>query len=136
MGMTVEEYRKIICKQQKGNKLNAVNTNIDGLEFASKSEAKRYAELKMLQAAGEISDLRTQVKYVLIPSQRGDNGKVIEKECSYIADFVYHDNRANKTIVEDVKGYSNPASATYAKFVIKRKLMLYIHGIRVVEVKY
>ena len=134
--MTVEEYRKLIHKQQKGNKLNAVKTNIDGLEFASKSEAKRYAELKMLQAAGEISDLQMQVKYVLIPSQRGDNGKVIEKECSYIADFVYHDNRANKTIVEDVKGYTNPASATYAKFVIKRKLMLYIHGIRVVEVKY
>lgn len=136
MGMTVEEYRKLVHKQQKGNKLNAVKTNIDGLEFDSKSEAKRYAELKMLQAAGEISDLQMQVEYVLIPSQRDGNGRVIEKECSYIADFVYFDNWQNKTIVEDVKGYTNPASATYAKFVIKRKLMLYIHGIRVVEVKY
>ena len=123
-------------KQKKGNKLNAVKTTLDGIEFASKDEAKRYAELKMLQAAGEISDLQMQVKYVLIPSQKDDKGKVIEKECSYIADFVYFDNWQNKTIVEDVKGYTNPASATYAKFVIKRKLMLYIHGIRVVEVKY
>ena len=134
--MTLEEYRKLVHKQKKGNKLNAVKTTLDGIEFASKDEAKRYAELKMLQAAGEISDLQMQVKYVLIPSQRDDKGKVIEKECSYIADFVYFDNWQNKTIVEDVKGYTNPASATYAKFVIKRKLMLYIHGIRVVEVKY
>ena len=57
--MTLEEYRKLVHKQQKGNKLNAVKTNIDDLEFDSKSEAKRYAELKMLQAAGEISDLKT-----------------------------------------------------------------------------
>lgn len=134
--MTLEEYRKLVHKQKKGNKLNAVKTTLDGIEFASKDEAKRYAELKMLQAAGEISDLQMQVKYVLIPSQKDDKGKVIEKECSYIADFVYFDNWQNKTIVEDVKGYTNPASATYAKFVIKRKLMLYIHGIRVVEVKY
>lgn len=132
--MTVEEYRNLVHKQKKGNKLNAVKTNFDGIKFDSKSEAKRYTELKMLQAAGVISDLKTQVKYVLIPSQRDDKGKVIEKECSYIADFVYYDNEAQKTIVEDVKGYRNPASATYAKFVIKRKLMLYIHGIKVVEV--
>ena len=134
--MTLEEYRKLVHKQKKGNKLNAVKTTLDGIEFASKDEAKRYAELKMLQAAGEISDLQMQVKYVLIPSQKDDKGKVIEKECSYIADFVYFDNWQNKTIVEDVKGYVNPASSTYAKFVIKRKLMLYIHGIRVTEVKY
>ena len=134
--MTLEEYRELVNQQKKANKLNAVKTNIDGLKFDSKSEAKRYTELKMLQAAGEISDLKTQVKFVLIPSQKGEDGKVIEKECSYIADFVYYDNRANKTIVEDVKGYVNPASSTYAKFVIKRKLMLYIHGIRVTEVKY
>ena len=134
--MTLEEYRELVNQQKKANKLNAVKTNIDGLKFDSKSEAKRYTELKMLQAAGEISDLKTQVKFVLIPSQKDENGKVIEKECSYIADFVYYDNRANKTIVEDVKGYVNPASSTYAKFVIKRKLMLYIHGIRVTEVKY
>ena len=134
--MTLEEYRELVNQQKKANKLNAVKTNIDGLKFDSKSEAKRYTELKMLQAAGEISDLKTQVKFVLIPSQKDENGKVIEKECSYIADFVYYDNRANKTIVEDVKGYVNPASSTYAKFVIKRKLMLYIHGIRVTEIKY
>lgn len=80
--MTLEEYRKLVHKQQKGNKLNAVKTNFDGLKFDSKNEAKRYSELKMLQAAGEISDLQTQVKYVLIPSQRDGKGRVIEKECS------------------------------------------------------
>lgn len=72
---------------------------IDGITFDSKKEAYRYKELKLLQKAGEISDLRPQVKYILIPAQykpdrigkRGGikKGKIIERECSYIADFVY-----------------------------------------------
>ena len=121
-------------------------TSVDGKEFDSKKEARRYQELRLLQWSGQIQNLQTQVKYVLIPTQReagfevyksGANkgrrkpGKVIEHECSYVADFVYIQD--GETVVEDVKGYRDPASAGYAKFVIKRKLMLERYGIRVKE---
>ena len=89
--------------------------------FDSKREYRRYQELMLLQRAGKISELRRQVKYELLPSQRMD-GKCVERPLHYIAD------------VEDVKGYRDPASAGYAKYVIKRKLMLYRYGIRVREV--
>jgi hypothetical protein len=122
-------------------------TTIGGKEFDSKKEARRYQELQLLQRSGQIQNLQTQVKYVLIPAQReasfevyksGPNkgrrkpGKVVEHECSYVADFVY--TQDGETVVEDVKGYRDPSSAAYAKFVIKRKLMLERYGIRVKEV--
>ena len=124
------------------NKYNNKKVEIDGIVFDSKKEAKRYQELLLLEKAGAIQNLQMQVKYVLIPTQREPDtvgarggirkGKVIEQECAYIADFVYQEN--GKTVVEDIKGYRSPSSAGYAKFVIKRKLMLYIHGIRIREV--
>lgn len=99
--------------------------------FDSKREYRRYQELLLLQRAGKISELRRQVKYELLPSQRV-GGKCVERPLYYIADFVY--TQDGETIVEDVKGYRDPASAGYAKYVIKRKLMLYRYGIRVSEV--
>ena len=107
---------------------------IDGITFDSKKEANRYFELKMLEKAGVIADLERQVKFVLIPSQKDKKGKTIERECSYIADFYYFDKQKKKRVCEDVKGYRDPSSAAYAKYVIKRKLMLYINGIRIEEV--
>ena len=98
---------------------------VDGHTFDSKKEAKRYYELRLLEKAGEISDLQLQVKFVLIPSQRID-GKLVERECAYKADFVYQEN--GKTIIEDTKGFKTK------DYVIKRKLMLFIHGIRIKEV--
>lgn len=106
---------------------------VDGIDFDSIKEANRYAELRLLQKAGIIKDLELQKKYILIPTQKIAN-KVVERECSYIADFVYQDVKTGITIVEDVKGYRDPSSAAYAKFVIKRKLMLKEYGIRIVEV--
>lgn len=94
--------------------------------FDSKKEFRRYQELKVMESAGLISDLQTQVKYVLIPSQRNELGKVVERECSYKADFVYMMD--GKKIVEDVKGFKTK------EYIIKRKLMLYIHNIKIVEV--
>lgn len=111
-----------------------------GKTFDSAKEARRFGELSLLQKAGEISDLRTQVKYVLIPAQREPDtvgkrggvikGRLIERECAYIADFVYKRNGVE--IVEDVKGYKD--STAYALFVVKRKLMLFVHGIQIKEV--
>jgi hypothetical protein len=97
----------------------------------------------LLERAGVISNLRRQVKYILIPRQDetfaryGKDGKrikdgtrTLEKECAYIADFVYI--RDGETVVEDVKGYKQ--GGAYELFSCKRKLMLYIHNIRVREV--
>lgn len=100
---------------------------IDGIKFDSKKEANRYQELKLMQRAGIIRDLQRQIKYVLIPSQKGDDGRVIESPCTYIADFVYIDENG-KTVVEDTKGYRTN------DYKIKRKLMLYIHGVKINEI--
>jgi hypothetical protein len=98
---------------------------------ASKKEHYRAAQLNLMQRAGLISDLREQVSYQLIPPQyehiEGRKPKLIERACSYIADFVYTDNDGN-TIVEDTKGFRTP------EYIIKRKLMLQVHGIRIREI--
>lgn len=94
--------------------------------YASRKEHRRANELRLMQRAGIISNLREQVSYELIPTQRGADGKVIEKSCSYIADFVYNDQHGN-TIVEDTKGMRTGV------YRIKRKLMLHVHGIRITE---
>lgn len=114
-----------------GNKYNAVKHVVDGITFDSGHEADRYRQLKILERAGKISDLQTQVKFELIPSQKNAIGRVIEKPCSYYADFVYKDANGVQ-VVEDAKG--DKQSTAYSLFVIKRKLMLYRYGIRVIEV--
>ena len=102
------------------SKDHAVKTSFNGIVFDSKKEAHRYYELSILQAAGEISDLQRQVTYELIPKQDG------ERACTYKADFVYQEN--GKTVVEDVKGVRTDA------YTIKRKLMLWVHGIKIREI--
>ena len=118
----------------------------DGLEFDSRKEARRWNELKLLERAGEITNLQRQVKYLLIPAQYEtierysktstgrrlkDRTNLLERECSYVADFVYTDTRTGQTVVEDVKGYQR--GGAYDIFKIKRKLMLYIYKIRIKE---
>lgn len=112
------------------NKYNAKKITVDGQTFDSRKEARRYKELTLLQQAGKIRDLQTQVKFPLIPAQK-DGKKTIERECAYIADFVYRDENC-RLVVEDVKGYRK--GGAYSVFVIKRKLMLQRYGIRVREV--
>lgn len=122
-------------------KYNNKKIEVDGMTFDSKKEANRYKELSLLQKAGEISGLQTQVRYVLIPSQRevseevytrGENkgkykpGKLLERECTYVADFVYY--KDGKVIVEDTKGFRTK------EYIIKRKLMLYVHHIQIKEI--
>lgn len=131
--MAWSSYRK--------SKYGAKKVTVDGLTFDSKKEANRYRELKILEKIGEITNLQMQVKYVLIPAQREPDtvgkrggiikGKLIEREVSYIADFVYTDVNGNR-VVEDVKGYRG--GGAYEIFKIKRKLMLYVHGIKIIEI--
>ena len=100
----------------------------DGQKFDSQREYTRWCELKLLERAGLILDLQRQVKFVLIPSQKDEKGKTIEKECSYWADFVYFDNATRKMVVEDAKGVKTEV------YKIKKKLMLHKYGIRIKEV--
>lgn len=138
-----EEKADVQPKKKGRSKYRSTKSTVilpDGTEhtFDSLKEARRYDELLIRQQAGEISNLRLQVKYVLIPAQyepdiigkRGGikRGKLIEREVSYYADFVYEED--GKTIVEDVK---SPITRTPV-YKVKRKLMSYVHGIRITEV--
>lgn len=106
-----------------------------GIRFDSKREARRFSELRILEKAGVIQNLRRQVPFELIPTQKlpkpykkpGNKGMTrSEGSVKYIADFVYE--RGDETIVEDTKGMRTP------DYIIKRKLMLFVHGIQVTEV--
>ena len=118
------------------NKYHSKKIIKDDLVFDSKKEYLRFCELVLLEKAGKISDLKRQVKFVLIPAQREPDkigkrggkikGALIERECAYKADFVYTEN--GQTVVEDAKGMRTK------EYVIKRKMMLYIHGIKIKEV--
>ena len=106
------------------SKYHSTPTEVNGIRFDSKREANRWAELRILERAGKIQKLKRQVKYLLIPSQYRD-GKCIEREASYIADFVYI--KDGRLVVEDCKGFRTP------EYKLKRKLMLERYDIRLVE---
>lgn len=125
------------------NKYRNKKVKADGEVYASIKEYRRYKDLKLLEKCGAIKDLRKQVKYELIPAQKEKStrvytkgrkkgqpieGKVIEKAVTYKADFTYIDSATGKMVVEDAKGMRT------RDYVIKRKLMLYIHGIKIQEV--
>lgn len=116
----------------------------DGMTFDSLKEYRRFCELTLLEKAGSITDLKMQVEFELIPSQfeeiptgefykRGEQKGMpkmkrvcVEQSVKYVADFVYKEN--GKTIVEDTKGFKTK------DYIIKRKLMLYIHKIKIKEI--
>jgi hypothetical protein len=105
------------------NKYHNIPTKTaDGILHDSRKEARRWCELKLLEKAGKITDLQRQVPFELIPKQEG------ERACTYVADFVYHNAKDGKKVVEDTKGKKTK------DYVIKRKLMLYIHGIKIHEI--
>jgi hypothetical protein len=104
-----------------GNRVVTLN----GKKFDSNKEARRYGELVLLERAGQISNLERQVRFELIPSQYRD-GKCVERAAHYIADFVYMED--GKKVVEDTKGFRTK------DYILKRKLMLMVHNIRIKEV--
>lgn len=113
---------------------------VDGVTFDSKKEYARFWDLDMLEKAGKIQDLKRQVPFVLIPAQYEeyerispktgkrlkDGRRMLERECTYIADFVYMQDGAQ--VVEDTKGMRTK------DYIIKRKLMLYLLGIKIHEI--
>lgn len=106
---------------------------IDGYKLDSIKESSRYLELKLLLRSGEISDLKLKPKFTLIPSQKLSTGKR-ERPCTYTADYSYIEN--GKFIVEDSKSKKNKKWKSGTKtqqYVIRRKLMLWVHGIEIRE---
>lgn len=95
------------------HKYGAVATTVDGIKFASKKEAKRWQELKLLEKAGHITNLKRQVRYKL------------QMETVYVADFVYDWTYGDGHVVEDSKGFKT------REFKRKAKLMKQQHGIDV-----
>lgn len=108
------------------SKYHSRKITVDGIAFDSHREARRYQELQLLLRAGEITQLELQKKYTLIPSQKKPSGGT-ERACTYTADFVYRD-KTGREIVEDSKGMKTQ------QYIIRRKLMLWVHGIEVKEV--
>lgn len=109
----------------KKSKYHNVRIEVDGIKFDSKKEYKRYTELKILEKAGVIKDLRLQVPFELVPSQKG--GLRSERPLVYMADFVYFDCEKQKQVIEDTKGVKTDL------YVAKRKLMK-LAGHEIVEV--
>lgn len=122
--MTIDEFKALRAAPASPKKRNKYGARRSG-GYDSRKEHSRANELKLMQRAGLISNLREQVKYVLIPAQRDSSGKLLERECAYYADFVY--DRDGVTVVEDTKGFRTP------EYKIKRKLMLRVHGISITE---
>ncbi len=104
----------------KRSKFGAKKTTVDGIEFDSKAEAKRWGELRLLERAGKIKTLERQVRYDLVV-----NGVNIG---FYKADFRYWDQGSSQHVVEDVKGVRTPV------FAIKAKLMKALHRVEIVEI--
>lgn len=111
--------------QRKG-KYNNQKIEYKGLKFDSAKEYRRYLVLEKEALLGNISKLEMQVPFELLPTQRGKDGKVIERACEYKADFTYYDKDGN-FIVEDVKGMKTEV------YKIKKKLMLFRFGIVIKE---
>ena len=117
---------------RRPSKYRAVRTTVDGIAFASKKEAKRYAELRLMEKAGEIRDLTRQQSFAIEV-----NG---QKVCGYTADFSYREKQQIAgappsgfqgtywpLVVEDTKGFKTPV------YRLKKKLMKAVYGIEIRE---
>lgn len=129
-------------RQEKGtsSKYHARKTSVDGIQFDSDAESRRYSELVLLERAGEITDLELQPVFVLQPSFKvkttvlTPEGRKRTKTrtvraITYRADFRYTEADTGQVVVEDVKGVETEV------FKIKAKMLLHVHGIEIRLVK-
>lgn len=123
--ISLEEYKQL---QRKGNsKYKNKKIEADGIKFDSELEAKRWQELKLLQKAGAIKELRRQVRFELQPSYKKNN-KII-RGIYYVADFMYWSYTERKYIIEDTKGYRTEI------YKLKKKIFEYKYpGMEIKEV--
>lgn len=106
-------------KLHRANKFKNVWTEVDGIKFQSKAEAKRYSQLKLLEMAGEIEGLKLQPRFPIHL-----NGKLI---CNVVGDFYYTTMR--DLVCEDVKGMDTPISK------LKRKLFHAQYGYEITVIR-
>lgn len=106
------------------NKYHARKIAVGGIEFDSRKEANRYAELVLMQRAGQIKNLQRQVEYELIPRC----GK--ERPAKYHADFCYTITATGEQVVEDVKSRITKTR----DYILRRKLMNWRYNIQIKEV--
>lgn len=109
--------------RKRMSKYSSKKAIADGITFDSTIERDRYLHLKLLERAGEISGLEVQPIYELIPKQQGERG------IKYVADFRYQSGI--QTVVEDIKSI---VTAKLPAYILKRKMMLFFHGIKVKQV--
>lgn len=114
----------------RGSKYGNKKTEVDGIVFDSKHEALRWIELKYMERAGLIRDLKRQVKFCLVPTIEGEGKKIRQRAVYYVADFEYWEKNYDcwKRVVEDAKGVRTDV------YKLKKKLMLWRHGIEIKEV--
>ena len=103
----------------KRSKYGAIRTKVDGITFASRKEARRFGELKLLERAGHIHNLTCQRPFPITV-----NGILV---CKYVADFTYYEIPSERYVVEDVKGIKT------AIYRLKKKLLLAVYNIEILE---
>lgn len=102
-------------------------TTSDGT-FDSLREFRRWQELKLLERAGQIYDLRRQVPFLIVPKQLDKNGKLVFREVKYIADFAYREKGSATLTVEDAKGVRTEV------YKLKKKLLYYRYQLKIKEI--
>ena len=120
-----------MTKYKSTSKYHSKKITRDGISYDSIKEYRRHIELLLLERAGAIQELKRQVKFELLPAQYEKSngkkrGKCLERAVHYVADFVYIENGV--MVVEDTKGFKTK------DYILKRKMMLYFHGIRIKEI--
>ena len=124
--LNAAEKRAWQARKVKAHKYNAVRTVVDNITFASKAEAKRYGELKMLEKAGEIRGLELQPRFALMVPERGSGFDT--RVGDYVADFRYREGPKGLLKIEDVKGMKT------ALYRWKKKHTEAQYGIKITEV--
>jgi len=114
---------------RRANKYGAQATTLDGIRFDSKKEARRYAELLLLQRAGEIRDLERQVEFPLLTTHH--RGAEVHRVGSYFADFQYREGPTGILRIEDAK---SPATAKNPLYRLKRKMVMLAYSVEIIEV--
>lgn len=124
------------------NKYLNKKTEVDGVTFDSKKEASYWLYLRQLEKNGEISNLRRQVSFEVIPAVYGERvvrlktkekreSYCIQRAAFYVADFVYVETATGRQVVVDVK---SPITRKNAEYRLKKKMMLAFNGIEVTEI--
>ena len=121
---TIMNVQNVMRQSVRKSKYRSIKTTVDDITFDSKKEAKRYQELKLLQRANKIENLRLQVPYVLIDKSK------YGRQIKYIADFVYYDKELKREVVEDTKSEATKTPV----YRLKKRLMAERYDIEIKEI--